>query len=314
MGYSSVMESRFNSVQNCTVPALRDDAIRLRDGRRLAYAEWGEPEGAPVFFFHGTPHSRLWCPDEDVTASSKVRLVTVDRPGIGGSDVLPRRTFADWPNDVVELADALGFDEFGVIGWSGGGPYAGVCAARIPDRLTGVGIACSRHLSQFNFAENPAAYEELEADDRHLFELAREDPDAAARAAAEAGRDRVTQLRERPESLMDGYEPPEGDRWFFDDPERRRSFFEAVRESVRQGPEKFSWEEIDVCLPWGFRVADIATKVHVWHGEQDTIIERRHIDFIVKTLPNARLTVWPDSGHQGVTRHWHEILEAATAR
>ncbi len=294
-----------------TVP-LKDDAIRLPDGRRLAYTAWGARKGATVFFFHGTPHSRLWCPDETVTASSGVRLLTVDRPGIGGSDVLPRRTFADWPNDVVELADALGVDEFGVIAWSGGGPYAAVCAARIPDRLTGAGIACSRQLSRFNLGENPAAYEELDAEDRQLFELAREDPNAAARAAAEAGGERVRQLRERPETLLDGYEPPAGDRWFFDDPERRRSFLEAVRESVRQGPEAFAWEEIDVCLPWGFRLADIATEVHVWHGEQDTIVERRHIDFIVETLANARLTVWPDSGHQGIVRHWAEILDAVT--
>jgi len=287
--------------------------MRLSDGRVLAYAEWGDPEGATVLFFHGTPHSRLWCPDETVTASLGVRLVTVDRPGVGRSDVLPRRTFGDWPNDVIELSDALGADKFGVVGWSAGGPYAAACAARIPAKLTGVGIACSRNLTRFNIAENPAALEELEADARHLFEIAQEDPAAAARAAAEAEREWVSQLRERPEMLLDGYETPEGDRWFFDDPERRRSFLEAVRESVRQGPEALAWEEIDWCLPWGFRLADIATEVHVWHGDQDTIVERRHIDFLVETLPNARLTVWRDSGHQGVARHWDEILQAVTA-
>lgn len=292
---------------------LKDHAIRLTDGRRLAYAEWGDPEGANVLFFHGTPHSRLWCPDETATASSGVRLVTVDRPGIGGSDVLPRRTFADWPNDVQELAAALGVDQFGVIGWSAGGPYAGVCAARIPHRLTGVGIACSRHLSEFNLSENAAAYEELDADDQQLFERAREDPDAAARAAAKAGGEWVRQLQERPETLLEGYEPPAGDRWFFEDPERSRSFLEAVREGVRQGPEAFAWEEIVVCLPWGFRLADIATEIHIWHGEQDIIVERRHIDFIVERLPNARLTVWRDSGHQGIVRHWAEMLDAVTS-
>ena len=139
------------------MPPLTDDAIRLSDGRRLAYAEWGEPQGRCVFLFHGTPHSRLWCPDENVTASSNVHLVTVDRPGIGRSDVLPRRTFGAWPSDVVELADALQVEKFGVVGWSAGGPYAAVCGARIPARLTGVGIVCSRHLSQFNIPENRSA-------------------------------------------------------------------------------------------------------------------------------------------------------------
>jgi hypothetical protein len=36
----------------------RDSAIRLPDGRRHAYAEWGDPNGRPVLYFHGMPHSR----------------------------------------------------------------------------------------------------------------------------------------------------------------------------------------------------------------------------------------------------------------
>jgi pimeloyl-ACP methyl ester carboxylesterase len=122
----------------------------------------------------------------------------------------------------------------------------------------------------------------------------------------------VQELRSRPEVVPDGYETPAGDLWFFEDEERRRVFLDAVRESVRQGPEAFAWELIDLWLPWGFRIADIATEVHLWHGAQDPIVERRHIDFAAQTLPKAQLTVWPDSGHFGVARHWGDILEAVT--
>jgi pimeloyl-ACP methyl ester carboxylesterase len=309
---SGAPSERFTLTQ--AVAPLRDDAIRLSDGRRLAYTEWGEPQGRCVFLFHGTPHSRLFCPDETITASSNVCLITVDRPGLGGSDVLPRRTFGAWASDVVELADALGIETFGVVGWSAGGAYAAGCAARIPSRLTGVGIVCSRHLSQFNLAENPSAEKELEADDREMLERARLNPDAAACAAAEQHREWVQELQSRPEVVIEGYETPPGDRWFFEDEERRRVFLDAIRESVRQGPEAFAWEAIDIWLPWGFRLTDIATEVHVWHGAQDPIVERRHIDFIAKTLPNARRTDWDDSGHFGIARHWGEILEAVTAR
>jgi pimeloyl-ACP methyl ester carboxylesterase len=294
------------------VPQLADDAIRLSDGRRLAYAEWGEPKGRCVFLLHGTPHSRLFCPDEAVTASAGVRLVTVDRPGVGGSDVLPRRTFGDWPADLLQLADALGVEKFGVVGWSAGGVYAAACAALIPARLTGVGLACTRHLSESNIAENPSAFEELDIADQDMFELAQRDPDAAARATVEQEREWVEAIRNRPESALDRYETPTGDQWFFEDEELRRPFFEATRESVRQGPEAFVWELIDAWLPWGFRVAEIETEVHVWHGSQDPIVDRRHIDFTVQLLPNARLIVWDDSGHFGPLRHWGEILEAVT--
>jgi len=294
------------------VAPLRDEVIRLRDGRRLAFAEWGDPEGATVFYFHGGPVSRLDCPDESVTASSRVRLLTVDRPGVGRSDVLPRRTLADWPADVVELADTLGVADFGVVGWSAGGPYAAACAARIPTRLVGVAIGACRHLSQYNLDENPLAYDELTADERKLVDLARDDPDAAARAAAEAGAGWVQALLEDPGSFFELRPLPEPDRREFEDPERRLPFLEAMRESVRQGPEAYAWESIDVFLPWGFRLADIEMVVHVFHGAQDSWVDRRHVDFLVETLPNADLTVWSDRGH-GPSARWGEILAAVTA-
>lgn len=61
---------------------LRDSTITLADGRRPAYAAWGDPNGRPIFFFHGTPHSRLFCPDEPASVKAGVRVITVDRPGV----------------------------------------------------------------------------------------------------------------------------------------------------------------------------------------------------------------------------------------
>jgi hypothetical protein len=86
----------------------RDDLIRLGDGRALAYAQSGDPRGAPVFFFGGILHSRLWSPDDEATLSAGVRLITVDRPGYGRSDVQPgtrsapgRRMSSSWRGSSV---------------------------------------------------------------------------------------------------------------------------------------------------------------------------------------------------------------------
>lgn len=51
------------------------------------------------------------------------RVIAADRPGIGDSEYQPARKFLDWPADLVHLADTLGFDRFGVVGISGGGPF-----------------------------------------------------------------------------------------------------------------------------------------------------------------------------------------------
>mgnify|MGYP001085269277 CR=1 FL=1 len=117
------------------------NTIRLKDGRLLGYAEFGDPAGKPIFHFHGIPSSRLEGKYADeVAAKHGVRLIAVDRPGIGLSDFKPKRTILDWPDDVVELADALEIVRFVVEGISGGGPYSAACAYKIPNRLTAAAI------------------------------------------------------------------------------------------------------------------------------------------------------------------------------
>ncbi len=115
----------------------------LDDGRALAYCEFGDPDGLPMFYFHGFPGSRL---EGAVAANSArragVRLIAVDRRGFGNSDPLPRRRLLDWPADIVQLAQRLELDRFGVVTASGGAPYAAACARAIPERLTVVGNCC----------------------------------------------------------------------------------------------------------------------------------------------------------------------------
>lgn len=118
-----------------------EQVIRLADGRKLGYAEYGDPAGKPLMYFHGLPGSRLEAKLTEPTASRvKARVIGVDRPGYGLSDFKPQRALADWPNDVSELANALGLDRFAVLGVSGGGPYALACARKIPARLSAVGV------------------------------------------------------------------------------------------------------------------------------------------------------------------------------
>ena len=117
--------------------------IKLKDGRLLGYTEYGAREGKPVFYFHGFPGSRLDWPFSDADDSAtqlNARIIAVDRPGMGLSDFKPGRKILDWPDDVIELADALQVDHFGVLGISGGGPYATTCAYKIPERLTTTAI------------------------------------------------------------------------------------------------------------------------------------------------------------------------------
>ena len=116
--------------------------VRLRDGRRLGFAEYGESTGRPVFHFHGSGGSRLeHPPDQQCLNELGIRFIGTDRPGHGLSDPKPDRTLLDWPDDVGELADQLGIDKFHVLGWSAGGPHALACGYKLRDRVVAGAIA-----------------------------------------------------------------------------------------------------------------------------------------------------------------------------
>lgn len=114
----------------------RPETLRLRDGRVMSFEVGGDPLGYPVIGLHGTPGCRLsrW-PVDSAYADAGVFYVTTDRAGYGQSTRHPERNVADEAEDVLAVADAMGFELFGVIGGSGGGPHALACAALLPGRV-----------------------------------------------------------------------------------------------------------------------------------------------------------------------------------
>lgn len=123
--------------RDALLPVMRrtveDQRMQLPHGRWLGYLDFGDPDGVPVFYFHGLPGSRLdTAQHESMFKEFHMRIVATDRPGYGLSTSQHRRKVLDWPDDVVALADHLGIARFAVMGVSGGGAYAAACAYKIP--------------------------------------------------------------------------------------------------------------------------------------------------------------------------------------
>ena len=280
------------------IPAVDAD-LTLSDGRNLAYAEWGELGGRPMFLFHGAPASRLFAPNPATTAGAAVRLITVDRPGYGRSDRHPGRQILDWPNDVVELADALGVSEFDVVGHSSGGPYVLACAHKLPERVNRVGlISC---IAPFR---EPAAEPHADDDDA-LTGLARQNP---ARAAAEIAQSAAF-LVESPERFLD-LPRPEPDTKLLADPDIRRMFLDAIREAVTQGTDAYGWDCALERRPWGFALAEIGAEVRIFQGGQDAVVPPSDAEMLSAALPSSHLLLFPGAGHGLILGHWKEILSA----
>jgi len=120
------------------------NTVTLKDGRKLGYIEYGDPTGTPIFCLHGTPGSKIeyefW---HSIAVAQKARLISADRPGIGLSTPQPGRTLLSHADDIEQLADQLGISSYGLVGMSGGGPYALACAYALPaTKLKAVSLVC----------------------------------------------------------------------------------------------------------------------------------------------------------------------------
>jgi pimeloyl-ACP methyl ester carboxylesterase len=265
--------------------------ITLSDGRRLSFAEFGDRQGKPVFYFHGFPGTRLEAKLADsISRESKVRFIGIDRPGYGHSSFKPGRNFISWTDDIAELADALIIDRFSILGVSGGGPYAVACAFKMPDRLDSVGIICG-----MGPVDVPDLIKGMSWPYRQGLRLAGRLPKIAIAFYCFS----AFFFRNYPErtlSILSG-KVAEPDKIALKNKALIQvlsaSFREAFRSSLR-------WPATDMVLysrPWGFPLADIDIAVHLWHGEKDRIVPPEMARYMAGSIPNCRATFFPDEGH-----------------
>jgi pimeloyl-ACP methyl ester carboxylesterase len=264
-------------------------AIVLADGRALAYEDFGDRDGAPVLLFHGAPGSRLFHPG-DVAG---VRLVTFDRPGYGGSTPHDDRTLTSTAADAVAVLDQLGIDAFGVVGWSGGGPFAVATAYAYPSRVTKLAIVSAPG----PLDEVPGAWDALGPYQRPTAEMARRERHRSARAV---GRHMQPYLA-NPARFVGGEGVVRGP--------GGAMLVAQVTEALRQGTVGMAADMIAMWLPWGFRLAAVAVPTTVFHGALDPHNET-DATYYAQAIPGASLTVWPDEGHLGVITRWPEIVAA----
>lgn len=277
--------------------------FRLADGRLLGYAEFGEPTGCPVFYFHGLPGSRLEAAFLEAPARRLgLRIIAPDRPGFGLSDFQPRRTITDWPCDIAALADSFGLDRFGVLGNSGGGPYAAVCARYLFDRLRGAALVCG-----LGPLDPPEALSKLPAWPRFVFEIARRSP----RLLKMLVRTAVFSLRRFPGPLLRlmAWNSSPADRAVLHRPEGRRVLAQSFHEAVRQGEQGGILELQLLTRPWGFGLEEIPMEVMIWYGGQDRTVPPWFGAAQAAAIPKRRVHFLPAEGHFSLpANHMEEIL------
>jgi len=285
-----------------------EGTIAVGVDRQIGFAEFGDPQGRAVFWLHGTPGARRQIPTEArvYAEQNHIRLIGVDRPGIGSSTPYQYRNVAEFADDLRVIADTLGIDTMTVVGLSGGGPYTLAAAAMMPDRVLAVGV-----LGGVAPAVGPDAIKggamTLGAIVAPVLEVVGQPVGAAAR-----GLIRLIKPVASPALEIYARLSPEGDRRLLARPEFKAMFLDDLLNGSRKQLMAPIADVVIFARDWGFRLDEVKVPVKWWHGDEDHIIPHSHGAHVVARLPDAELFTLPGESHLAGLGYAQEILGAMT--
>ncbi len=282
-----------------------EGSVPVRDGRRLGFAEFGSPHGAAIVWLHGTPGARRQIPvaARRFAAEHELRIIGIDRPGIGSSTPHVYDSLVDATVDLTEVIDRLGVEELATIGLSGGGPYALALAHTLGERVRAVGV-----LGGVAPATGPEAAEGglvgFGARMRPLVSAVRVPLGMGLSVAIRAAHPAAV-----PAIGLYARLSPEGDRRLLEQPEFKAMFLDDL---LRGSRKQLTAPLSDLMLftgDWGFSLADVTQPVHWWHGDADHIVPHAHGEHVVSLLPSASLVTLSGAAHLGGLGVATDVLE-----
>lgn len=286
---------------------MTGDRLTLRDGRTLAWCEYGPADGTPVLRFQGTPGSRYSRhPHEDAYERLGVRSIVFDRPGYGASTRLPGRGIAVVADDAAELLDHLGLERVHATGGSGGGPHVLAFASRHPERVRAATVVVgAAPLEESDLAG-------LIEVNRQGWYAAHESWDAVYDLLAPIRDDVVADPLAGFTAIMAA--APERDQAVMQDPAWQRVLVEDAGEALRPGAEGWADEAVALILPWDFDPTAVRCSVTWWHGAHDANAPLAAVERLVAGMSCVDLHVWSDAGHLESYHRHDEILRELVAR
>jgi pimeloyl-ACP methyl ester carboxylesterase len=271
-----------------------ESAVVLSGGRALGFAEFGDPDGDVVLWFHGTPGARNQVPPDIIEEAKPrgFRMITIERPGTGLSTPHEYHRAIDWASDVRKFVDARGIDTFAVVGLSGGGPYVLAAAVALPSRVRAAAVLGG--IGPTRGPERAPGYTKLLPLLEPGLRLLRV-------PLGEVLTHALRPLREAGSQAYDVYArvAPPSDRPVMARPEMKAMFLNDLVTAAEGGLRAPVGDLVVFSRDWGFSLRDIAVPVRFWHGDADGIVPFSHGEFQAAMVPGADLVVCPGAGHFG---------------
>ncbi|MEZ3181761.1 alpha/beta hydrolase [Streptomyces pimonensis] len=275
------------------VPPTRVGEERLPDGRLLGWAEWGREDGTPVLLCPGAATSRHLGLDAAAVHDLGIRLISLDRPGLGASTPAPRRTFADFAVDVRTFAHRRGLGRPAMVANSQGAPFALACAAAgAVDALAVVSGA--------DEVADPRFADVLPPQLRHLVDLAVDEPHKAEEIFAAFTAQAMWEM------VLGG--SPACDVAVYREESFTAAYLRALREGFAQGAGGYARDAVLAMGRWGLDLASIAVPVDVWYGVEDLGHSPDQGARLTSRIPSAVRHLVPGIGGAVLWTHSHRIV------
>ncbi|MEI5675505.1 MULTISPECIES: alpha/beta fold hydrolase [unclassified Nocardioides] len=285
-------------------PAL-EGSVAVRGDRRLSFAEYGHARGPAIVWMHGTPGARRQIPLEARAMAEQhgLRIIGIDRPGIGSSTPHLYDRVLDWTGDLEIMLETLGVDTFRMVGLSGGAPYALAAGVAFPDRVHGIGVLGGVVPTRGPDAAGGGPIQ-LAVRLAPLIQLTRVPLGVALTGAIRVARP-VAGL------ALDAYaavQPP-GDKSLLSRPEFKAMFLDDLLNGSRFQTSAPLNDLLLFTRDWGFTAAEVVVPVRWWHGDDDHIVPFRHGAHLVDRLPDATLSTIDGESHLGGLGIAREVIE-----
>lgn len=280
----------------------KEQYISLKDNRKLGFAEYGNREGYPIVYCHGSQSSRLEMHYDPLFAvENDLRIITIDRPGHGISDFNPQGSILSFAEDVKQLLDSLEINQFSVVGMSAGSPFALGITYLFPESVHKTSI-----ISGFiPYTKESAKY--LSKEVKVMLNLAKSLPFLLKILL----KIQAKQISKKPEKALQAFLK------VMSEPDQKVLKNESVmlviekmfKESFRNGSEGVAYEISKLLVnDWGFKLDEIKGSVVFWHGKKDNNVPYKWAELMQRKLQNATLNLCSEEGHLLIFEHAEEIF------
>ena len=277
--------------------------ISLMDGRKLEYREHGDPNGAPVLFFHSCIHSRDNIHPTSLYAEAHgIRLIAPERPGFGESSLLPdNHEPTYYAKDIAQLMHHLNIDSLPVLTDASGAQAGLLCACSIPEKVKKLSIISVYPEPRFDVPEKALKAERL------MLKMYQALPSIFY---SHISRIITRGLSRRPENYFGQVieQMPPSDREIIVSPDHQAIVAESFKNAYPNHVQGFTDDFMQRAKPWPFDITECHVQTDLWHGTANAIVPIDTARKIADALPNASLHPITDGGHYIVISHWDEIL------